>query len=122
MGEAGTAVKIAPPAASLYRRSSSIPLRPGDCTMRRVFLLALAALSLLAVAVPGHAQITTDQLNKLSLEALTAPPPRAIAPRRASVRGHRVVARHFGHHPARVRSAAHITHATPRHRQIARRS
>ena len=54
--------------------------------MRRVFLL-LAAISLLevgslAVPVAGQAQVTADQLNKLSLEALTAPPPRPVAAHR----------------------------------------
>ena len=53
--------------------------------MRRKFLL-FAAVSLtaglLAVSVPAQAQITADQLNKLSLEALTAPPPRPRPPHR----------------------------------------
>ncbi|WP_158746808.1 hypothetical protein [Acidisphaera sp. L21] len=42
--------------------------------MRRFLLLAVLAASLLPLAGPARAQVTTDQLNKLSLEALTARP------------------------------------------------
>ena len=44
--------------------------------MRRLLIIVLLAASLLPGAGPVHAQATADQLNKLSLEALTAPPPR----------------------------------------------
>ena len=49
--------------------------------MRRVLSLAILAACLALtspgfVNAPAHAQATADQLNKLSLEALTAPPPR----------------------------------------------
>jgi hypothetical protein len=38
----------------------------------------LALLLIVTTALPVRAQVTADQLNKLSLEALTAPPPHAI--------------------------------------------
>ena len=54
--------------------------------MRRECLL-FAAVGLIAgmliLPAPGRAQATADQLNKLSLEALTAPPPRPAPARRA---------------------------------------
>ena len=43
--------------------------------MRRVLMLLLVAAWLLPGAGPAAAQATSDQLNKLSLEALTAPAP-----------------------------------------------
>ena len=43
--------------------------------MRRVLMLLLVAAWLLPGAGPAAAQATPDQLNKLSLEALTAPAP-----------------------------------------------
>jgi hypothetical protein len=42
--------------------------------MRRFLFLAVLAASLLPFNGPAQAQATADQLNKLSLEALTAPP------------------------------------------------
>ncbi len=42
--------------------------------MRRFLFLAVLAASLLPLTGPVQAQATADQLNKLSLEALTAPP------------------------------------------------
>ena len=46
----------------------------GTSTMRRFLILTLMAVSLLSVPVVVRAQATADQLNKLSLEALTARP------------------------------------------------
>ena len=43
--------------------------------MRRLLCLALLAASLLPSCGPARAQATADQLNRLSLEALTAQPP-----------------------------------------------
>ena len=43
--------------------------------MRRLLWLALLAASLLPFSGPARAQATADQLNRLSLEALTATPP-----------------------------------------------
>ena len=48
--------------------------------MRRLLLLAALLAGLLSAPGPSSAQLTTDQLNKLSLEALTAPPPRRTFP------------------------------------------
>ena len=42
--------------------------------MRRFLFLAVLAASLLPFTGPAQAQATADQLNKLSLEALTARP------------------------------------------------
>ena len=42
--------------------------------MRRFLFLALLAASLMPLPGPARAQATADQLNKLSLEALTATP------------------------------------------------
>ncbi len=43
--------------------------------MHRLAFLVLLAGSVLSFSGPARAQATADQLNKLSLEALTAPPP-----------------------------------------------
>ncbi len=47
--------------------------------MRKILSLALLVLGLASAGEPVWAQATADQLNKLSLEALTAPPPPAPA-------------------------------------------
>ncbi len=81
--------------------------------MRRLFLPLLAAAALVSIVTPGHAQMTTDQLNKLSLEALTAPPPRPPAPRRvAGLRSrkaavHAVASRHGAFTSSRQAAPVH---------------
>jgi hypothetical protein len=78
--------------------------------VRKTLSLAVLALWLASAGVPAWAQATADQLNKLSLEALTAPPSRpaggyAPAPRRASpYRGHYRAAPHSWQAP-RYRAA-----------------
>jgi hypothetical protein len=62
--------------------------------VRPILSLAILALWLASAGVPARAQATADQLNKLSLEALTAPPSRsaggyAPTPHRAPARSYR---------------------------------
>ena len=90
--------------------------------MRRFLFLALLAGSLLPLPGPARAQATADQLNRLSLEALTATPPggrssgasasrryyRSYATRRFRRTG-AVRSRYYG--PAGRRSYAHAVGA-----------
>ncbi len=89
--------------------------------MRRIFLL-VAAVSLLVLPAPGQAQVTADQLNKLSLEALTAPPPRAPAARRSFARSLQTTSGRGYSHPGARRTSYHTRAAHPaRHASTARR-
>ena len=80
MGKTPPGVKVARKAGLLYRpamndRSHHQVAFPGVRFMRRLLILLLLAACLMPEAGPVQAQATTDQLNKLSLEALTTPAP-----------------------------------------------
>lgn len=73
--------------------------------MRRLLMLLLLALTLMPEAGPANAQATTDQLNRLSLEALTTPAPGGNPGARGSYRSYS--SRSYYRGRARSRSAYH---------------
>jgi hypothetical protein len=115
--------------------------------MRRFLFLAVLAASLLPLTGPAQAQATADQLNKLSLEALTAPPagggggtvrrsyrpayharyrPRYHASYRRPYRGRRYARVSYGHasrfHYVPPHRSMHAAHVAYRGRPVVHRS
>ena len=112
MGEASGRVKIAQHRRRLYRRIDR-PARPfcwDEFTMRRLLFLGLALATLWPLAETARAQATADQLNKLSLEALTAPSRGGGSSRSLPRPGSGV---HYAHRPVRSTYRGH-RYAAPR--------
>lgn len=90
--------------------------------MRRFLFLALLAGSLLPLPGPAQAQATADQLNRLSLEALTAPSAGGGRSGRATVHRSYQGRSYGGSRYAYARHARYIRHAGGRLRYRARSS